>query len=61
MHLAYLQKFCITIVVDFSWDDCNNFFLGGAGGREGGTICIIVSVKMVNIFFVSVKSLAALF
>ena len=31
--------FCITIVFDFSWDDCNtpeeNFFLGGGGGEEG--------------------------
>ena len=69
MHLVYLQNFGITIVFDFSWDDCNTqeklktmvmyFFLVGEGG--GGTICIMVSVKMVNIFFVSVKRLAALF
>ena len=72
MHLVYLQNFGITIVFDFSWDDCNTqeklktmvmyfFWWGGGGGCEGGTICIMVSVKMVNIFFVSVKSLAALF
>ena len=24
MHLVYPPKFCITIVSDFSWDDCNN-------------------------------------
>ena len=24
MHLVYLPKFCITIVSDFSWGDCNN-------------------------------------
>ena len=69
MHLVYLQNFGITIVFDFSWDDCNTqeklktmvmyFFFGWGGG--GGTICIMVSVKMVNIFFVSVKRLAALF
>ena len=23
MHLVYPLKFCITIVFDFSWDDCN--------------------------------------
>ena len=23
MHLVYLRKICITIVFDFSWDDCN--------------------------------------
>ena len=23
MHLVYPPKFCITIVLDFSWDDCN--------------------------------------
>ena len=23
MHLVYLPKFCITIVFDFSSDDCN--------------------------------------
>ena len=67
MHLVYLQNFGISIVFDFSWDDCNTqeklktmvmyfFWL-----RGGGTICIMVSVKLVNIFFVSVKRLAALF
>ena len=70
MHLVYLQNFGISIVFDFSWDDCNTqeklktmvmyfFWLRGGGG--GGTICIMVSVKLVNIFFVSVKRLAALF
>ena len=24
MHLVYPPKLCITIVFDFSWDDCNN-------------------------------------
>ena len=24
MHLVYTPKFGITIVSDFSWDDCNN-------------------------------------
>ena len=24
MHLVYLPKFCITIVFDFSWADCNS-------------------------------------
>ena len=24
MHLVYPPKFYITIVLDFSWDDCNN-------------------------------------
>ena len=23
MHLVYPPKLCITIVLDFSWDDCN--------------------------------------
>ena len=23
MHLVYPPKFCITIVFEFSWDDCN--------------------------------------
>ena len=42
MHLVYLQNFGITIVFDFSWDDCNTqeklktmvmyFFLVGEGG-----------------------------
>ena len=68
MHLVYLQNFGISIVFDFSWDDCNTqetlktmvmYFFWLRGG--GGTICIMVSVKLVNIFFVSVKRLAALF
>ena len=49
-------KFCISIVFDFSWDDCstqeklqtmlkpNIFFRGW--GRVGGTTCIMVYVKM---------------
>ena len=51
MHLVYFPKFCITIIFDFSWDDCNtqekletvvmqNF--------RGQTRCIMVYVKMVN-------------
>ena len=42
MHLVYLQNFGITIVFDFSWDDCNTqeklktmvmyFFFGWGGG-----------------------------
>jgi len=23
MHSVYRPKFCITIILDFSWDDCN--------------------------------------
>ena len=44
MHLVYLQNFGISIVFDFSWDDCNTqeklktmvmyFFL--VAGRGGG-------------------------
>ena len=49
-------KFCISIVFDFSWDDCSTlekletmvkqyiFFFGG----RGGTTCIMVYVKMAN-------------
>ena len=53
-------KFCISIVFDFSWDDCSTqeklqtvlmpnvfFFPGGAGGG-GGTTCVMVYVKMAN-------------
>ena len=51
MHLVYFPKFCITIIFDFSWDDCNtqekletmvmqNF--------RGLTRCIMVYVKMVT-------------
>ena len=43
MHLVYLQNFGISIVFDFSWDDCNTqeklktmvmyfFWLRGGGG-----------------------------
>ena len=39
MHLVYPPIFCITIVLDFSWDECDtqkklkiDFFLGGEGG-----------------------------
>ena len=47
MHLVYPPNFCISIVFDFLWDDCNTqeklktivriccFFFGGGGG-EGG-------------------------
>ena len=44
MHLLYPPIFCITIVLDFSWDECNTqkklktrvmqFFGGGRGGVE---------------------------
>ena len=55
MHVIYPPKFYITIVFNFSWDDCNtqekletivmHFFVVGKGG--GGS-CIIVYVKMGN-------------
>ena len=46
MYLVSRPKFCITIVFDFSWDDCNTqeklqtmvtqiFFFWGGGGGEG--------------------------
>ena len=48
-----LPQFCITIVFDFSWGDCNTqekletmVTLNLRGG--GGTRCIMVYVKMVN-------------
>ena len=48
-----LPQFCITIVFDFSWSDCNTqekletmVMLNLRGG--GGTRCIMVYVKMVN-------------
>ena len=52
MHLVHPQKF----VFNFSWDDCNtqdnseetmvtDFLFGGG---EGGTMGIMVYVKMVN-------------
>ena len=43
MHLVYLQNLYVTIVFDFSWDDCNTqedletmvtLFFGGGGGYE---------------------------
>ena len=47
MHLVYPPIFCITIVLDFSWDECNTqkklktrvmqfFFFFFFGGGEGG-------------------------
>ena len=48
-------KLCLTIVFDFSWDDCNNqkkletMIMENLGPRGGGqTRCIVVYVKMVN-------------
>ena len=53
-------KFCISIVFDFSWDDCstqeklqtmlmpNVSFFRGWGWRGGGTTCIMEYVKMAN-------------
>ena len=46
MHLVYSPKFCISIIIDFSWDDCNtqeklettvmqNLKLGVGGGGGG--------------------------
>ena len=26
MHVVYTPKFCVTIVFDFAWDDCNCVF-----------------------------------
>ena len=55
MHFVYLPppyKFCLTIVFDFSWDDCNTqkkletMVMEKLGG--GATRCIVVYVKMVN-------------
>ena len=48
MYPVYPAKLCITIVFDFSWDDCNIqekletmvmqffffFFFGGGGGKQ---------------------------
>ena len=42
MHLIFPQKFCISIVFNFSWDACNspgemkNKFSGGGGGEIRG-------------------------
>ena len=49
MHLVYLQNFGITIVFDFSWDDCNTqeklktmvmyfFWWGGGWGGRGNNM-----------------------
>ena len=49
MHLVYPPKFGITIVFDFSCDDCNtqekleimamyNGFFGGGRGKKEGTL-----------------------
>ena len=61
MHLVYLppppHKFCLTIVFDFSWDDCNTQKkletmvmekLVGGGGGVRATRCTVLYVKMVN-------------
>ena len=42
MHLVYPPKFCITILFDFSWDDCNTqekletmvMEIWGTGGKQ---------------------------
>ena len=56
MHLAYPPKFCITIVFDFSWDDCEiprrnwkQWLCKILGGKQGA--CIMVYVKMVACTF----------
>ena len=54
MHLVYPTKFGITIVFDFSCDDCNtqekleimamyNVFFGGGEGEERGYIMVSVA------------------
>ena len=56
MNPVYLQKFCITVVSDFSWVlqtsqeksktmVMQNFFFGGGGGK---TRCITVYVRIVD-------------
>lgn len=51
MHLVYPRKFCITIVFDFSWDDCyfqeklEIIVMQNFGEL---TRCIIVYVKIAN-------------
>ena len=50
MHLVYPPKLCITIVFDFSWDDCNtleNLETMVMQNSEGETRCIMVYVKVV--------------
>ena len=37
MHVVYTPKFCITIVFDFAWDDCNT--------QEKRWLCKIFGVK----------------
>ena len=45
MHLLNFPKFYITIVFDFSWDECNTQEkLGGGGGKQDACN----DVKMVN-------------
>ena len=55
MQLVYPPKFCISIVFDFSWGDCNTrekletmVYMQNFGGQ---TRCIMVYVKMVNCWF----------
>ena len=55
MHLVYPLKFCISVVFDFSWDDCNTKEklettvtqnLGGGGGgvnRMNFGVCEMVN------------------
>ena len=50
MHLVYPPKLCITIVFDFSWDDCNtqdNLKTMVKQNSEAKTRCIMVYVKVV--------------
>ena len=49
------QKFCISIVSNFSWDLQSSqenlkiiLFVGGGGGGGGEKRCIMVNVKVVN-------------
>ena len=45
MHLVYPPKLCITIVSDFSWDNCNaleNLETMVMQNSEGETRCIMV-------------------
>ena len=54
-HIDHLAPpiFCMTIVFNFSWNDCNTqekletMVIGNLGAEEGAR-CIIVYVKMVN-------------
>ena len=49
-HLVYPPKLCITIVFDFSWDDCNtqdNLKTMVKQNSEAKTRCIMVYVKVV--------------